>query len=73
MLEEKEAKIRDLHLGRGIEDREVDLFDRKEERLHDAFAMSIWVDGDDVYVAGYEFNSDDIRVIKYWKMGKKPC
>ena len=44
-LEEKEAKIQGLDLGRGLEDREVDLFERKEERQHDAFAMSnlAWV------------------------------
>jgi len=44
LLEEKEAKIRSLDLGRGIEDREVDLFERKE-KPHDDFAMSnlAWV------------------------------
>jgi superfamily II DNA or RNA helicase len=43
-LEEKEAKIYGLDLGRGLEHREVDLFDR-EERTHDDFAMSnlAWV------------------------------
>ena len=45
LLEEKEAKRRSLDLGRGIEDREVDLFERKEEKPHDDFAMSnlAWV------------------------------
>ena len=38
-LEEKEAEVRSEELGKGIEDREVDLF-ADRERQHDAFAMS---------------------------------
>ena len=36
---------------------------------HNAYANAIFVSGNDVYVAGYEYNSNDLGVAKLWKNG----
>ena len=38
-LEEKEAKLQGIRFGKGLKDREIDLFGKKES-AHDAYAMS---------------------------------